>query len=276
MNKFFKFDDYKLNYAQTHETAHQLYHTIEEFSHSNPFIEFGKDNKHHLIGKLKFFIDLYVETAMHLHINETVVIDNYYAFLKQVAQGYTDDDLSDAYNDYKNWIIKIINDPLDNMDENHITDIDEVINHIQGYEFLNFQEQQLILDCYYSTLADYKIMRKTENGYEDEVYYHDTRFMIAIDDYLNRYNCDHTDLQIVRVYKDDEYYTEKEFYCYLRQHNIDADFVIGFDDVKTIKEWIQYIILTLVEVIDDLKKLDNTEEEIQANQELIEQLKSLQ
>lgn len=275
MDKFFIFYTYKLNCAQTHETAHQLYETIEGFNREN-FSLYSAKVKNHLIGKLKFFIDLYAIVSMRLHINETVVIDNYYAFLKQIARGYTEDDLSDVYNDYSDWIADTIDAILNHIDEDHITDIDEVIDTMQGYACLNFQERQFVLDCYYSTLADYKIMRKTENGYEDEIDYHDTRLMIAVDDYLNKYNCDHTDLQIVRIYKDDEYYTEKEFYDYLQQHNVDADFVIDFDDIKTIKEWIQYTILTLEEVINDLKKLDDTENEIQANQELIEQLKSLQ
>lgn len=141
----FMFMDYKLNVAQTHETAHQLYYTIHEFKNMD------ESNRNHLIGKLKFFIDLCTDMSNILCINETVVLNNYYQMLNVLAPDFNDDDFSDVLNDYLDYLANRIDNIFKYINDNAISDVDEVLDYVSNQENLNFQEQQFIIDIYYAS-----------------------------------------------------------------------------------------------------------------------------
>lgn len=257
-NNIILFNNFKLNVAQLHDTTHQLYHTIEEFNKSNVFFDNDTDYKNHLIGKLRFFIDLYCDAHLHEHINETVVLDNYQAMLQVISNSYTQDDLNDAFSDYKEFIFKMIDDIFDSLDDNQLFEMDDVINFVNGFTNINFQEAQLIVDCYIASLANYKII--TKNG-ENETDYTDYRETIAINNFCETYNCNVDDIIVKRLYDEQEYYTAKEFYKYMLQEcDVDFDVILDFDDkILTIREWISHTIQLLTDVNRDLIKFEDFE-----------------
>lgn len=185
----FQFGKYELSIAQTRETTSHLYHTIREFTFKgNEFFNDDADYRNHIVGKLKFFIDLYADMENILHINETQVIDNYYAFLVQLCPDFNGDDFSDVLGDYCEYIEQIIDSMFEVFDEDGWINIDAVLDHVSNLPELNFQEQEFIMDVYYSTCGNYKIMR--DNGcLVDEVDYHCCRKQAAINDYCREHYC---------------------------------------------------------------------------------------
>lgn len=145
---YFKFHNYNINLEQAHETLHQLHYTFDEISHNgSPY----------MAGKLKFFLDSYAMVHLQLHINETVVIDNYYSAFKALYPDLTEDSASDLLNDYIEDLEHHINKFFYEVHIRRITgdDPDEIIelmNEFAQEHELNFQEQQFIIDCYYSVV----------------------------------------------------------------------------------------------------------------------------
>lgn len=148
----FMFNGFKLNVEQTHDVAHQLFEILDEFNVQKNELFCGIRYRDHIIGKLKFFIDLYNDMSNIANINETVVIDNYYAMLAIIARNYSQEDLSDIMNDYEQFLLNKINEILDLIDSKNLSDIDDIISFISDYDYLNFQEQQFIVNCYYAKL----------------------------------------------------------------------------------------------------------------------------
>lgn len=142
-NKYFYFNNVAMNMEQAHNTVHQLHYSIRDFN---------MDYLNRAIGRLKFFIDLYMDIESQLQINETVVIDNYIEFAKKLCVGYDDDELSDLMNDYYVYLQNQIADIMNIIKENNMTDIEDIINFIGSQKHLNFQEQQFILDYYYAVM----------------------------------------------------------------------------------------------------------------------------
>lgn len=265
----FTFIDYKLSVAQTHDTASQLCHTIHEFKH-------GESNRNHLIGKLKFFIDLYTDMSHILDINETATIDNYYQLLSTLAQDFTEEDFSDVMHDYLNYFVTRINNIFKYIDDNAILDVDQVIDYINSQENLNFQEQQFIADIYYANCSCYKL-QTSDNSNETD--YYDVRHMAAINDYCKEYNLQPTEVLVREIYDVDDgkkVYTEQEFYTYLlHNEGLDLDFIRGFDGIKTIHQWIIYTINTLKELNDDLITIDPNDKAIEINNSIIDKLNQI-
>lgn len=273
----FVFNEFKLNMKQLHTTANELYATLEEFKRPNQFFNTDEDYKHHLIGKLWFFITTYQVCHNALFINETVICDNYNLFATQLSTNYTNDDINDAIADYQHWLANMIDDILNMIDENDIS-FDDVIEHINGYEQLNYQEMQFILDCYYASLKDYKIERLVDGQYQDEVDYEQVRKTVAVNDYCKQYDCKPEDLLIQEIFDtDNTLYTKEEFYEYCKQYGFDGcDIVLGFeDDLKTIPQWAEYTALTYEQLNDDLIAIGEDESTINANKVLIMQLQMI-
>lgn len=272
MNKFSQFSRFKLNTAQCFFTASQMKYTIndfnENFSDEHPFS--------HCVGKFKFFVDMLADVT-NPNNNE---VESYCTMLNVLAPDYDDCDLSDVENDYAEFINTVIETLLDIVDEQHLTNTDEIIDCIQNLNFnginLNFQEQQFILDCYYSTLDDYKLMFMKDGICHCETDYLNTRENIAVDDYKKNMTepCDCIILE--RMFDFDKGYFGYEFYEFLVQQSREYkfDFVLDFSGIKTIKEWIEYTILTLVDLNGDLTTCDDMEDTIAENNEAIEWLKS--
>lgn len=247
----FLFNVHKLNKHQTHETASQLYATLEELARpTNQFFDNDDAYHHHLIGKLMFFINLYKDMHNELFINETVVCDNYMQFARNLCAkyGYTTNAMADACEDYTTFILEQLEDILDLLDTNNIS-IDDVIEHVNGYEQFNFQELQFIADCCYATYKDYKIMRMVDGKYQDEVDYECIRRTVAINQYCDEFNCNHEDLLVQEIFDDKMEYTAGEFFEFLVQNNIDdMDFVLDYDGLRTINDWLIYVINTMLDV----------------------------
>lgn len=102
------------------------------------------------IGKLKFWVDTLADT----NDGRTSIdmITNYYTLIDQLAKqfGYTDDDLSDLKGDYTERLYKqadsIMNEFAKMCIEQNVDydDPDEWIQWLQGFEELDWQEQQYI------------------------------------------------------------------------------------------------------------------------------------
>lgn len=277
-NPYFVFNEFKLNMRQLHNDANELYATLEEFNRPNQFFKNDQDYKHHLIGKLWFFITTHMTCHNQLFINETVICDNYNIFARLLSNGYTNDDINDAIADYQLWLTEMIDDILNIIDENDIS-FDDVIEHINGYEQLNHQEMQFVLSCYYASLKDYKIERLVDGKYCDEVDYSQARKAQAVNDYCNQYNCKTEDLLIREIFDtfDGTLYTKEEFYNFCEQYNLDGcDIVLGFeDDLKTIAQWLEYTALTYEQLNDDLDAIGEDAQIINDNKILIMQLRAL-
>lgn len=271
MNKFSQFSQFKLNTAQCISTAKRMKYTINDFCAYF-------DDKHpfsHCVGKFKFFIDMLADVTNF----NTDEVESYYTMLNVLAHDYTDDELSDVENDYAEFVNEVIEMLLHIVDEQHITDTDEIIDCIQNLSLngigLNFQEQQFVLDCYYATLDDYKLMFVKDGICYCETDYLNTRPKIAVDDYKKNITEPYDCILVRRIFDFDKGYSGSEFYEFLVQQNREYgfDFVLDFYGIKTIKEWIEYTILTIIELNSDLATCD-MEDTIAENNEAIEWLKS--
>lgn len=190
------FGKYLLSTKQLLDTASQLYLTLDDFETNTgrEFFETDEQYRNHIVGKLKFFIDLYTNINIITMYNDTATADTYYAFLKLLCPDYNDDDFSDVMNDYANWLDDIIDDIFDVFDADGWYDNDEVLSFISNNDQFNFQEQQFIIDCYYSTCGKWKIMLQTDDGLEYETDYINCRKLAAINSFCKEHNCDVDDI----------------------------------------------------------------------------------
>jgi hypothetical protein len=190
-----QFHHYFLNVSQLHDTTRQLHETICQFRHEPDYVHFDKPMEH-LIGKLKFFIDLYANVNNILLYDNPDHADNYYTLLVSMFPEYTEDDFSDLCNDYFDYITNLIDSVIEVFENDGWIDIDEVNAHLDGLDEINFQEQQLIMDCYISKISNYKIMRRVDGKLVDEADYHDCLKKAAINDYRREHCCEEDDLLV--------------------------------------------------------------------------------
>lgn len=102
------------------------------------------------IGKLKFWVDTLADT--NDGYTSIDMIMSYYTLIDQLAKqfGYTDDDVSDLKGDYTERLYKQADIIMDKFAEMCVEqnvdydDQDEWIQWLQGFEELNWQEQQYI------------------------------------------------------------------------------------------------------------------------------------
>ena len=148
----FNFGIYELSAEQTLETAGLLYHTIREFS----TLDVYHDDKLrcHLVGKLKFFLDLYAEMNIRVGTDDGISTHNYYEFFHRLTPDFTEDDESDVLGDYCEYLEGAVEYILLMIKEKGLTDQDDILQYIGSFENLNFQEQMFITDIYYSTQKD--------------------------------------------------------------------------------------------------------------------------
>lgn len=189
-----------MSVAQTHETAHQLYYVIREFKYEgNDYFATHEQYRDHIVGKLKFFIDLYADMNSILCINEATVVDNYYGFLNVLCPEFNDDDLSDVMNDYLDYLCNMIDSLFEVFDKDGWLDVDEVLAHVSSIGELNFQEHQFIMDCYYSTCKSYKIMQRVDDKLINEADYYYCRKQAAINDYCRENGCNEDDILVQEI-----------------------------------------------------------------------------
>lgn len=102
------------------------------------------------IGKLKFWVDTLADT--NDGYTSIDMITSYYTLIDRLAKqfGYTDDDVSDLKGDYMEQLYKQAESIMDEFAKMCIEqnvdydDQDEWIQWLQGFEELNWQEQQYI------------------------------------------------------------------------------------------------------------------------------------
>ena len=144
MNKYFNLNGYKLTAAQTVITTSQLDELFETAKSSDDVS---------IIGKIKFYVDLYTECASML--NDENRINEYQTILRdlQDVHDLTDDDMSDLFNDYFNDFMETVETVLNNYRENHdYNNPDDFIETMYEFDNLDNIEQQLINDIYLSTI----------------------------------------------------------------------------------------------------------------------------
>lgn len=192
----FQFHRFRLNAAQTLETANQLYETISQFTnkHEARYFDNYEEYRHHIIGKLKFFVDLYCDLS-----DNKDTANSYCAFMCQLCQlypDYDDDSIGDAKDDYSKFIINLIDSLFEVFENDGWFDIDEVHEHINTLDNINFQEQQFIMDCYISECGSYNIKHATGGALYEECDYYDCLKEAAIRDYCKNNDCDKDELLI--------------------------------------------------------------------------------
>jgi hypothetical protein len=193
----FNLHTFKLNIEQLRITANQLHETIAQFKHERDVQYFDTDEEYrnHITGKLKFFIDIYASVC-----DDESTCYNYYAFMYQLCNDYDDDDLSDVMNNYFDFITDLIDSLFEVFERDGWIDIDEVHSHLDTLDNINFQEQQLIMDCYISKCGDYKIMRQDNYGCLcDECDYHGCLKEAAINDYCREFKCSRDNILIQEI-----------------------------------------------------------------------------
>ena len=260
---YFQFNSFKLNLEQTHNTANQLHETLEEFRKRDGELCGLFDNEEqyheHLIGKLAFFIDLYTDCELQLHINETVVVDNYRKMLQILTNSLHSEFVHDLQTNYECYILEQIRDIFDRIASEAMS-LDDAFEFIKDFSNLNFQEQQFIVDCFYSTIRDYKFFIETENGLEFETDYYNTTYAYALKDFMDTHSTIKGNVVHKLLLDLNEVHTSEDAYVYLSSnYNIDLDFIRDYQGLNTIAGWLHYIIDTLEDVNADLHPLYDRE-----------------
>lgn len=188
----FQFHRFKLSMSQTRETANQLHETISQFTNTHEARHFNsyEEYRHHIIGKLKFFVDLYSECG------DEDTAKSYCAFMHQLCPDYDNVSFSDAMNDYVGFITNLIDDLFETFVNDGCFDIDEIHERINALDNINFQEQQFIMDCYVSECGSYNIKHATGGALYEECDYYDCLKKAAIRDYCKNNDCNEDELLI--------------------------------------------------------------------------------
>ena len=153
----FMFNKYKLNLEQTLDTTHQLYETLDEFGN---YYKLDRSEQSHLTGKLMFFAKITTSLLdydkLEAEHTEATTIENYNKFIRVHCFTYDESSLELVRQYYEDFFLAVIDDILNLINKNNLTDIDDILQLIDGYKtqygYLNFQEQQFVVNCYYSTI----------------------------------------------------------------------------------------------------------------------------
>lgn len=192
----FEFHKFRLNVEQLQLTTNQLHETISQFGHERDVQYFNNDEEYrnHIVGKLKFFIDMYANAYSDEDVNQ-----NYYAFMHQLCRDYSYDDLLDVRNTYFDFITNLIDSLFEIFERDGWVDIDEVHGHLDSMDNINFQEQQFIMDCYVSKCRSYKIIRWIDDKLCDEQDYYYCLKEAAINAYCREFKCSRSDIMIQEI-----------------------------------------------------------------------------